>query len=94
VGEGAGVVIEHWDDEEPFEEAVVLPAPTQPIIAGVALEPCLILRDDAVQHLREKGTSFSLCGARTAQPLTRDDPRRASLSLCAVCETAAGGDGA
>lgn len=81
-----------WDDDEPVEEAVVLPVASQPIRRVLGkLEPCLILRADDALHLREVGSGFSLCGARTAQPLQRDD-ERLKLPLCHPCEVVSGRD--
>ena len=85
---------EHWDehdDEEPVEATVLLPEPTQPIRVLRPLEPALIVNDEAYLHHREVDSSFSLCGARTAQPLQRGDARR-SLPVCPLCAHVAGGE--
>jgi hypothetical protein len=81
-----------WDDDEAFEDAVVLPVASQPIRPVLGrLEPCLVLRSDNFLHLREVGSGFSLCGARTAQALQHDDTRL-KLPACPLCEVASGRD--
>jgi hypothetical protein len=87
-------VIEHeWDQEEPVEEAVVLPVAKQPIKAArTPVEPCVVFDPDYL-HWREQGSVFTLCGQRSAQGLQGDD-KRLLLPECPLCSSVAeGGDG-